>query len=415
MMPVSSATPQEVARQHQSAYRVIPAEEGFHPDARVRLQIELGLEEHTQLVVIEGASQGSLGEQPRDRLRVHGLVEQLVAGPTATLGAVHRGVGVLQQARRPFGRAVGDGDPDARRHRDLGPRQHERFDERGRGTLGQLDRLFLAVQVLAEHDELVATEPRHRVLEAHGVAEPAAHRDQELVAGLVAEAVVHVLEPVEVDEQHRHHRFVVSVGETSQRVPEPVLCERTVRHVRERVVEREVPELLRARVAVDRDGDEVADAFEHGELAGLRVAHGGEEEPSNPRNSLPSGLRIGTDHTHRRPYERQRSLTSGREPSVARSRTTCSSVSLEEGFDVLDGGERADGGHVLGIEARCGDRVEGAAVRIEQPDAARAVGHVLLERFHEHGQRLGDRCTGEDELEARASRSRRTRRRACGR
>ena len=96
-------------------------------------------------------------------------------------------------------------------------------------ALGQLDRLLLAAQVLAEHDELVAAEPRDGVLAADGLAEPAAHRDQELVAGLVTEAVVHELEAVEVDEQHRHHRFVVAVGEPRQRVAEPVLRQRAVR------------------------------------------------------------------------------------------------------------------------------------------------------------------------------------------
>ena len=40
----------------------------------------------------------------------------------------------------------------------------------------------------------------------------------------------------------------------------------------------EVPELLRARVAVDGDRDQVADPFEHRQLAGLRVTHGAEEE-----------------------------------------------------------------------------------------------------------------------------------------
>ena len=42
--------------------------------------------------------------------------------------------------------------------------------------------------------------------------------------------------------------------------------------------------------------------------------------------------------------------------------------------------------HVLGIEARCGDRFEGAARGIEQPDGAGAVGDVRLERLDEQGR-----------------------------
>ena len=136
-----------------------------------------------------------------------------------------------------------------------------------RGALGQLDRLMLVAEVFAQHDELVAAEAGDGVLAADARAEPPADRDQQLVAGLVAQPVVHQLEAVEVDEEHRDHGVVVAVGEAGERVLEPVLHERTVGQPGERVVQREVAELLGARVAVDRDRDEVADPLEHRELA----------------------------------------------------------------------------------------------------------------------------------------------------
>ena len=54
--------------------------------------------------------------------------------------------------------------------------------------------------LLAQHDELVATEPDRRVAVAHRGREPGRHLPQDLVAGVVTEHVVEALEMVEVDE-----------------------------------------------------------------------------------------------------------------------------------------------------------------------------------------------------------------------
>ena len=55
----------------------------------------------------------------------------------------------------------------------------------------------------AEHDELVAAEPGDGVAVADGAAEAVRDLDEHRVAAVVAEAVVDVLEAVEVAEQHR--------------------------------------------------------------------------------------------------------------------------------------------------------------------------------------------------------------------
>ena len=72
-------------------------------------------------------------------------------------------------------------------------------------------RMFCAIAVssrgvgaiLDQHDELVAAEPRHRVALAQVMAQAPRDVLQQAVAGLVAEAVVDVLEAVEVDEEER--------------------------------------------------------------------------------------------------------------------------------------------------------------------------------------------------------------------
>ena len=47
-------------------------------------------------------------------------------------------------------------------------------------------RFVAARDVLADHDELVAAEPRDRVAGADAALEPAGDEEQQLVAGLVA-------------------------------------------------------------------------------------------------------------------------------------------------------------------------------------------------------------------------------------
>ena len=98
------------------------------------------------------------------------------------------------------------------------------------------------VDVLDEHGELVAAEPRGGVGAAQRVAQPLGDADEQLVAGGVAEGVVDRLEVVEVDEQHRHG--LAGAAAAQQRVVDAVAEQRAVGEVGERVVEGLVRELL---------------------------------------------------------------------------------------------------------------------------------------------------------------------------
>ena len=59
------------------------------------------------------------------------------------------------------------------------------------------------LQAFERDDEFVAAQPRERVAFADAVLHPVGHFLQQQIADLVAERVVDVLEPVEVDEQQR--------------------------------------------------------------------------------------------------------------------------------------------------------------------------------------------------------------------
>ncbi len=334
--------PQEVARRHDAAHRVVPAQERLDRDAVTGGEVELGLEQHPQLVAVERAPERALGEQARHGLGVHRLVEELVARAAASLGAVHRRVGVLQEARRALRRPVGDRDADAGRHRDLGARERERFGERLRGALGQLGGLLLAAQVLAEHHELVAADAGDGVLATHGRGQAAAHRHQQLVAGLVAEAVVDQLEAVEVDEEHGDVGVVVGLGEPVQGVLEAVLRERPVREAGERVVEREAPELLRARVAVDRERGEVAGAFEDRQFARARLAHGAHEEGEQPEELRAVGRADGDGPQAPQPVAEAERVELGSRALVLDVAQHARLGGAEERLDVGQGGVRGD-------------------------------------------------------------------------
>ena len=94
-------------------------------------------------------------------------------------------------------------DADAARREQLVLAQPERASDRGQYVLGQLQHDREPVHLAHQHRELVATEAGQRVLRPDAGAQPVGDAHQQLVADLVAEAVVDQLEPVQVEEQHR--------------------------------------------------------------------------------------------------------------------------------------------------------------------------------------------------------------------
>ena len=92
------------------------------------------------------------------------------------------------------------GHADAGVGTDVHAAEAHRAGERLRDAAGQRDDVVL-VDVLADDDELVATEAGDQVSGAHRGAQPGRHLDEQLVAGGVAEGVVDDLEVVEVEEE----------------------------------------------------------------------------------------------------------------------------------------------------------------------------------------------------------------------
>src|SRR5712692_1534980 len=178
-------------------------------------------------------------------------MEQHVAGFAARLGAVERDVGVAEQVagRRPItGRdadARGDDEWGASLERD---RLGQGIDQSLGDDVGPLlDRL-----ALDEYDELIATEPADRVALPQRVGQPTCYGAQQSVTGGVPERVIHVLEVVEVDEQHR--RGTVLATRSGEHLLDSVENQDPVGQPRQRIVQWLVSDLVKQACVANRGG-----------------------------------------------------------------------------------------------------------------------------------------------------------------
>ena len=199
---------------------------------------------------------------------VDDLAAERVASRARLLGAVHGGVGAVDE-RGGVGAVLGiDADAQAPRERErvrADLRRHgQRVDDlpRDRGGVARLRHLG------EEDDELVAAVAAHRVRFAHRVLEAARRQLQHLVADRVTERIVDLLEVVEVEKDDAdagraplRHR---------DRVLEPVEHQRARRRTGQLVVLGRAGELveaadggLRRGVGVDRRLDELGVGLEH--------------------------------------------------------------------------------------------------------------------------------------------------------
>ena len=118
------------------------------------------------------------------------------------LGLVHGDVGALQQPHRVLRVVREERDADAGVDVDVDAADRERLLERGAQPQARGAGRGL-VAGLEDDRELVAAQPRQRVVLAQQLLQPRADLAQHLVAGVVAERVVELLEAVEVDQQQR--------------------------------------------------------------------------------------------------------------------------------------------------------------------------------------------------------------------
>ena len=195
-------------RSSASAPEIVPASQVHHR-----------LVDQVELAVLERVPQVPLRAHPRERRDVHALLEEDVLAAPVFLRAVHRGVGVAQQILRQSCRR-----PDTRRCRcsrsgsaPAPPSTNGR--DSAAITFCATSAASWPLRMSGDQDrELVAAEAADDVRGAHAPAHPLGRLDQHVVAARMADAVVDVLEVVEVDEQHRQFG-VVALGAGNRRGP----------------------------------------------------------------------------------------------------------------------------------------------------------------------------------------------------
>ena len=126
-------------------------------------------------------------------------------------------------------------------------------------------------------------------LGAQGLLEPWRGGGQQLVADLVAEAVVDQLEVVEIEEQDRAQRLLAP--EAGQRVLEPVDEQHPVGQAGQRVVHGPVADGVLDRLALERIGQHVGQRLEEVDVAGGEAPSWPSTGPRARRTARASGPR----------------------------------------------------------------------------------------------------------------------------
>ncbi|MNO34805.1 hypothetical protein D3C76_248490 [compost metagenome] len=190
------------------------------------------------------------------------------------LGAVHGGVGVANQCGNVGAVLWIKADADAGAGEELVLAGLERRVEAGQQLVGDGAGVTGFVQAGQQDDELVAAQAGHGVDITHLLLQALGNALEQQVADRVAEAVVDVLETVEVKEQHR----ALAVGHlrAGERGLQAVLEQGTIGQAGQRVVVGLVVEL---GLGVLEAGDVGEHGDEVGDLA-LSVAHGADGQPA---------------------------------------------------------------------------------------------------------------------------------------
>ena len=195
----------EVVGADQPVTWPIPASECFECDRPARSEID------DRLVVDVDLSPLHRQRERRDRLLAvpHASMHLGSIGDVTALAGllrvVHRDVCIAQElvGARHVRAAVGDSDARVHPHLASGNREG-RFERSDQSSCEPFCSLVRAVA--GQNRELVAAEPGRQVAGSHHTADTARDRDQELVTGVMAEAVVDRLEVVEIEKEHGRTR-----------------------------------------------------------------------------------------------------------------------------------------------------------------------------------------------------------------
>ncbi len=264
----------EMLRWHFAKCRVAPADQGFGTDQGLGLQAELGLEAQAHLVAFDGPAQFVL--QGNTLTGLGGKVAGIDFHPVAPLGlgAVHGGIGVADERGDIAAVVWVEAYADAGAGEELMLAGLEGGVETRQQLVGDGARVTGLVQARQQDDEFVAPQARHGVHVAHLLFEALCDALEQQVAYRMAEAVVDVLETVQVQEQHG----ALAIGQlsTGQHGLEPIFEQGAVGQASKGVV---MCLIVQLGLCVLDAGDVGEHRHEVRDLA-LGIAHGTDGQPA---------------------------------------------------------------------------------------------------------------------------------------
>ncbi len=230
---------------------MLPPQERLVARDLVGVQVDHRLVVEGELAELDGLAELEHATRPTHCVRIEPRVEERVTDVLLPFGTVHRSVSLFQQ----HDRVIADGDAHAGRHQEGPSVELDGGTDCLQQTLGDPNR-FGRLGDHREHDgELVTSEPRGDVARAQALLDAATELGEDSVPDVVAPAVVHALEVVEVDEQQRSS--MLRLLAERDHVLQLLVEERAVREVRQGVVERHLTQLL-VRFALGGDVEQIA-------------------------------------------------------------------------------------------------------------------------------------------------------------
>ena len=186
--------------------RMVPARQRLDADDLFAARIHDRLVGGGEPVVLDGVEQVAFEELAVGQVGVHRRVVDAGAVAAFVLGAIERHVGVAQNVGGVAGAAVDRRNADRGADDDVVAADHVGRADRGDDAAGdRLQRIGIGL-AMGDDGEFVAAEARHQILAAHDAAQPLGDVEDELVADVMAERVVDVLEVIEVDVEHGRGR-----------------------------------------------------------------------------------------------------------------------------------------------------------------------------------------------------------------
>ncbi len=174
----------------------------FDADQRLAALVDDRLIEQREAVVLDRRAQIRFQDLAVGQIGVHRRVVDDGAVAALVLGAVERHVGVAHDVGGAGAILVDHRDADGGADHDVVAGDRIRRADGGDQPLGKPRHLDVVVADRGDHREFVAAQPRHQVVAAQRVRQAQRGVADQLVADVMAERVVDVLEVIEVDIEH---------------------------------------------------------------------------------------------------------------------------------------------------------------------------------------------------------------------